>query len=124
MPMGTGYQFYWFFCRSKRNLHLFARFLFISAGIISMISGILIVAGQLLLWMLGSGWPELPLFVPFAFLIPIDGPMFHWLAGSGIWYGLNNLALWLLEHIPFSVFLFFIGLVMTRFPRPRFEQRL
>jgi len=88
-----------------------------------MIAGILVVAGQLLLWMLGSGWPGLPLFVPFAVLIPMDSSMFNWLAGSGSWYGMNKLALWMLEHIPFSAFLFLIGLVMTRFPRPRIYNR-
>ncbi len=94
-----------------------------SAGIISMIAGVLVVAGQSLLWMLGSGWPEFPLFIPFAVLVPMDDSMFHWLAGSGIWYGLNGLALWMLEHIPFSVFLFLIGLFMIRFPRPRIDHR-
>jgi hypothetical protein len=88
-----------------------------------MIAGILVVASQSLWWILGSGWPALPLFVPFAFLIPMDGSVYEWLAGSGNWYRMNELALWTLEHIPFSVFLFLSGLVMTRFPRPRIEYR-
>jgi len=103
--MGIGYRFYFFFHRSTCILVS-------GTAIASIITGLLIVIGQTLWWILGNGWPEIPLFIPFAFVIPMDGSVYAWLVDSGSGYGLNELAFWMLENISFSVFLVISGMAL------------
>ena len=89
--------------------------LFMWGDITIVISGFLVIAGQMLWWILGNGWPEIPVFLPFALMISFDGDVYAWLVESQSWYGLNDASMWLLRYTPLSLFLLVIGLLLGRF---------
>jgi len=93
----------------KQTLLVLIKISFLITGVACWIVSILVIVGQALWWLLGNGWPGLPLIVPVAFLIPADSSVYEWLVGAQSWYGLNVLVLWVLEHTPFSLFLIIIG---------------
>lgn len=111
---GMGYGLYRFVAGTIRMLLR-------SAAMISIAVGILAVVGQALCWAMGLGWPELPLFTLFAFLISPDGSIYNWLAAAQGWYGLNELAIRMLHFVPASLFLIVFGVLLLAVQRPRLK---
>jgi len=92
-----------------------------SVAFVSLDAGLLLFAGQVLYWALGLGWPEIPLFTPFAFLLSPESSLYYWLTEPESWFGLNRAIIGLLELTPLSLFLLVLGLLLLALQRPKFK---
>lgn len=106
----------------QRIYHLFSAgvyYLLRSVAYVSLDAGLLLFACQVLYWALGLGWPEIPLFTPFAFLLSPESSLYHWFIEPQSWLGLNRGIIGLLELTPLSLFLLLLGLLLLALQRPR-----
>jgi hypothetical protein len=123
-PGNAGRRSFGLFGGGMRRLYPLFHNLFKGAGRILITTGILVFVGQAIWLALAGDWPAIPVFVPFAFMADAKGLLFAWLSDPDSWLGLSAVVLWVLKHMPFSLFLVLTGFVLTRFCRIPGQKRI
>ena len=71
-------------------------------GGLSFLTGIGVIAFQILAWLLNGQWIKFSLLILFAFLFPELILRNSWLNNPQSWIGLHKVIVWILEMVPLS----------------------